>query len=430
MTRIGRAGFALIALLGTTSVFAAELPDGINTNVLRNLLQQAPVSGSIRGSYWSSSRTLDDREHLAVATLWLKATPKLGSNASLLVEGWVINQQLFREEETDGALREAYLDVSLGPVDLRVGKQIIAWGRADRINPTDNLTPRDFTLLVSEDDDQRLGPFAIKTTYYIGGFSLTGVWLPHFESDTIPLRQPPPLFTLREREPDETVGQWALKIEQTGKRVDWSFSYFDGFDPFPDLGIGQVSTARVDVLLRNHRIHVIGADAATTIGRYGLRGEMAYTFTEDAGGRNPEVKNPFFFLVVGGDRTFFEYLNINLQYIVRVVVNFRSPFQIQDFIQRNVAIQQAVQTNQLDRVQHGISLRLSHKWWNETLEGEVVGVFAITRGGYVIRPKVTYALTDRWKGVIGADIFRGPRPSFFDNLRDNSTAYAELRWSF
>jgi hypothetical protein len=367
---------------------------------------------------------------LAVAALWLKAAPQLGPHASLFIEGWVMNQQLFRREETTGELRAAYLDVSLSSLDLRLGKQIIAWGQADRINPTDNLTPRNFTRLFTEDDDQRLGTVAFKATYYFRGLALTGVWLPDFESDTIPLRRPPPAFTLHEREPGETLAQGAIKLGQSGKAVDWSVSYFDGFDLFPDLGIERIGPAGVDLLLRNHRIRVIGTDVATTLGRYGLRGEAAYTFTADSGGNNPAVKNPFLFLVVGGDRTFFTYLNVNLQYLFRVIVNFHSLFKIQDPLQQAVAIQQAVQTNQLDRIQHGVSLRISHKWFNETLEGEIVRVFAFTQGGYVLRSKLSYAVTDRWKVVIGADVFRGPRPSFFDNLRKNSAAYTELRWSF
>jgi hypothetical protein len=43
---------------------------------------------------------------------------------------------------------------------------------------------------------------------------------------------------------------------------------------------------------------------------------------------------------------------------------------------------------------------------------------------------VTYALTDRWKAIVGADVFQGDRRSFFGNLQDNTAAYAELRWSF
>jgi hypothetical protein len=230
--------------------------------------------------------------------------------------------------------------------------------------------------------------------------------------------------------PRGTLDQGAIRVEQTGQAVDWSLSYFDGFDLFPDLGIDQASAASVALLLRYHRIRVLGADAATTIGRYGLRGELAYTFTQDPTGTHPFVKNPFVFLVMGADRTFFEYLNMNVQYILRVVTNYRSPLEILDPLQRGVALQQAVLTNQLDRWQHAASLRLSHKWLHESLEGEVVGVLSFTRFGYVIRPKVTYAFTDRWKGVMGADVFGGDRHAFFGNLRDNTAAYAEFRWSF
>ncbi len=397
---------------------------------LGRLAEQANLTGSIRGGYWSSSRDRDDREHLATASLWLKVAPKLWPDASLLIEGWVRNEDLVHEEATDGALREAYIDVAIGPVDLRLGRQIIVWGRADRINPTDNLSPRDFTLLVPDDDDQRLGTAAIKATYHVGSLALSALWLPEFRPHTTPIRRPAPPVTIRERTPDSTLGQWAIRVEQTGKAVDWSVSCFDGFDLSPDGGLDRVTPSSVEVLLRHHRIRVIGADAAATVGRYGLRAKAAYTFTEDARGDRPDVKNPFFFLVLGGDRTFIEYLNINVQYFTRVISGYRSPFDIEDALRRTVAIQQAVVANQLDRVQHGVSLRISDKWLHETLEAELASALSLTRLDYALRPKVTYALTDRWKAILGADVFRGDRRSFFGNLRDNTTAYAELRWSF
>lgn len=113
-----------------------------------------------------------------------------------------------------------------------------------------------------------------------------------------------------------------MRVEQTGRAVDWSLSFFEGFDRSLDAKLGQISPAAVAVFLTHNRIQVIGADAATTIGRYGLRGEAAYTFTQDESGKNPLIKNPFFYLVLGGDRTFQEYLNINCQYFLRVVSNF------------------------------------------------------------------------------------------------------------
>jgi len=365
-----------------------------------------------------------------VTAAWLKVAPRLTPEVSLFAEGWVMGQDLFGSADAEGLLREAYLALRLGSVDVWIGKQIIVWGRADRINPTDNLTPRDFTLLVPDEDDQRFGTPAVRATYFLGSLSLTGIWLLGAEPDVVPIRRPPPPLSLGERSPGGALGQGAVRIDQTGKGIEWSLSYFDGFDRVPDLGIGRVGGSGVGLFLRPHRIRVLGGDLATTVGRYGLRAEAAYTFTEDSRGDDPHIKNPFFFMVAGGDRTFFEHLNVNLQYILRVVSRYRSPFSIQDPLTRAVAIEGALLTNQLDRVQHSVSVRLSDRWLNETLQAELAGIVTVHRVGFVLRPRVTYALSDHWRVAVGGDLFGGDPLAFLGNLRKNSTAFVEFRWSF
>ena len=397
---------------------------------LERLIEAGGLGGSLRVGYWSSSRTLDDRSDLGTGALWLRAAPRLGPNLSLFAEGWVRSQDVFGDGEPEGLLREAYLGVRYGTVDVRVGKQIIVWGRADRINPTDNLTPRDFTLLVPDDEDQRFGTAAVRAAYFRGGLSLTAIWLGDFEASEVPLRRPPAPLRIQEREPAGGIAQGAVRIEQTGSGVDWSLSYFDGLDTIPDLALDAAGLAGPVLVLRSHRVRVVGVDAATVVGPYGLRGEAAYTFTEDHSGDDPDVKNPFLFLVVGGDRTFLEHLNVNVQYVLRVVTGYRSPFAIADPLARDVAIQAALLANQLDHVQHSFSLRVSHRWLHETLEAELAAIVSVDRFGWVLRPRVTYALSDRWRVTVGGDLFGGERLSFFGNLRDNSAALAELRWSF
>lgn len=402
-----------------------DAPSGLSMERLRERLG---LTGSIRGGFWSSSRMLDDEKNIPTGSLWLKGAPSLWPNGAFRFEGWV--GRLHGDADLDLHLREGYLDLSAGPVDLRIGRQIIVWGRADRINPTDNLTPHDFTLLVPDDDDQRLGTLAVKGTYFIDQISMTALWLPRFEPDRVPLRRPPSPLFFSERQPDGGYRQGAFKVEQTGGALDWSVSYFHGFDPFPDIAIDFSPFPAINLALEHHPIDVIGADAAAAVGRFGLRAEVAYTFTEDRRGDDPEIKNPFLFLVVGGDRTFLESLNINVQYILHVVSRYRNPEEIPDPLRREVAAQQAVITNQIDRVQQGVSLRISDQWFNQTLEGELVGIVFFPRHDYALRPRVTYAFSDRWKGVIGADLFRGEERSFFGYLKENSTVYAELRWSF
>lgn len=421
--------FAALLALAPGAASAGDGPTVAGT--FTRLVDAVGLSGSLRTGVWTSDRQLDDKGPLAVSSLWLKAAPRLGADASLVVEGWVANEDLFRADATRGELREAYVQLSRGPLDLRIGKQIIAWGRADRINPTDTLTPRDYTRLFPEDDDLRFGTPAVKATYQLPrGLAMTGIALPVFAPTRIPIAPSPASVSVRERTPGAPVGQWALKLEQVGTRVDWSLSYFDGFDLIPDLGVDRLLPGSLDLLLRHERVRVIGADAATTLGPYGLRVETAYTFTEDAHGRDPFVKNPFLFMVVGADRTFFGDVNVNLQYIVRVISAFARPGDQATGVLRDVAIQSAVIANQLDAVQHATALRVSGRWLNQTLETEMALVLSFTRLDYALRPKIVYALSDRWRLTLGADIFRGAQPSLFGRLRDNTGAYAEVRWSF
>lgn len=394
------------------------------------LFERVQISGSLRGGYWSSSRTLDDRAHLATAAVWLKAESRLTSQVHLSVEGWVRGDDLTREQESWGELREAYLDVRLDTVDLRIGKQIIVWGRADRLNPTDNLTPRDFTLLAVDDDDQRVGTPAIRISYFFERFSLTGVWLPLFVPHTIPLPHLAPSVRLREQRSRPPFTQWAVKLDHAGGVVDWSLSYFDGYDLIPDLRLGRVTASPVPVTLTHNRLRVLGADAAGTLGRFGLRGEAAYTFTRDHQGRDPLVKNSFFFLVLGADRTFRESLNVNVQYLLRVLTRFRDVENLRDPFRRAAAVQIAAVTSQRDAVQHGASLRIGARWWHETLETECAALVSFTRLDVLLRPKVVYAVSDRWTVAVGGDVLRGSRRTVFGRVRKNSGAYVEVRYSF
>ena len=392
-----------------------------------SIVEQTDITGSLRGSYWSSSRSLDKKENLGVAALWLRGRSQLAPPVALVADGWLMNDDLFAARATRGLLREGYLDLRFGSLDVRAGQQIVAWGRADRINPTDNLTPRNFTLLVPEDSDQRTGTTGLKATYHLGDTSLTGIWLPTFQPHVIPIKTPRDPFILLPRDlPGEPVTQFAAKVEQTGGKFDWSLSFFDGFDLYPDLQVVGMTLTTVSVAQTYHRVQVVGADASTVWGPYGLRAEAAYTFTEHSSSN--QVKSPFFFMVVGADRTFLGTLNVNLQFVLRVIADYQNPINVADPARRAVAIEQATINSQLDRVQESITLRVSKKWLRETLETEVASIVGLSRLDYAVRPKVKYAITDRWRLTVGGDIFRGPDPSFFGRIRDTTTAYVELRW--
>lgn len=406
------------------AVLACLAPAAVVTAVFSGEARAEEITfgGLARSYYYSSSRELDGRNNLYGASLEPKLDLRFSPEAAIHAEGRVIAQHPWKD--SDASLREGYLDLALRDADFRLGKQIVKWGRADTINPTDNLTPSDYTLLYPEDDDLKSGISAAKATYNAAGYALTGIWLPRFKPSRIPL--PVPRAQTREILPPRNWehGEYAFKLDQSGGMVDWSLSYFDGYDPMPDLGAAD------RVTLTYPRVRAVGGDFASTFGKYGLRGEAAYFFTPDSSGEDPFRKNPFFFYVLGVDRSYGENLYLNFQFIQRVVTNFRDPHRVADPMLREVAVTGAVLNNQIDEVTNSLSLKLQYKMFYETLKAEVSGIYNITRSDYLIRPRLYYAITDRYSVVFGGDLYRGRKESFFGLLKDNSLGFVEFRAGF
>lgn len=398
-------------------------------SAVRDSLAQAGITGSLRAGYWSSNRRLDDEKDIGVASAWLKLDRKIDSGMGLFAEGYLANEDVFGDQNDTSRLREAYLEGRKGKLDFRIGKQIIAWGRTDRLNPTDNLTPRDATLLAADIDEDRFGSLATKASWNFDAFtSLAGVWLPEFRPNVVGLPSRSGMI-FQESVPDSSR-QWALKLDQSGKAIDWSVSWFDGFDLSADISPGPLTPAGQVVKLDHHRIRVLGADAATTHGSYRFALEGAYVRTEDADGTDPGIKNPFFYGVFGVERDYPDNLTVIVQAFTRQVMSYSNPEDIADPAARAIAVQQAVANNQYDRTQQGLSARIDKKWFNETLEGELAAAVLLNRDGYSLRPRVIYIWSDSVKFITGYEFFKGSDKTSYGLLEKNKTLYAELRYFF
>ena len=222
----------------------------------------------------------------------------------------------------------------------------------------------------------------------LGDTTLDLFWLPEFRPNRFAVRTPPGV-AMRDVDHAWEPAQVAAKLERTGADFDWSLSYFDGLDRNPDFALEPAALRLV-----HNRIRVLGADGAATVGRYGLRGEVAHVQTEDEDGDDPTVKNPFLFVVVGGDRSFFQYLNVNMQYFARVTLHHQDPRKIADPALRAAAVGGAVASGQLDPIQHGMSVRLAYQWLNETLDTEIAAIGVFGDGSIAVRPKIVYRWMD------------------------------------
>src|SRR5258706_7925967 len=152
----------LAALAGIASSRAAYADEpGVerdsSSRGLTGFLQDQRASGVLRADYCRASKSLDNDIGFLGATAQVKALPSFTEAVDGKLEMRVTNPAIGEGAATQSRLLEGYATVHFEKADLRVGKQIVPWGRADGINPTDNLTPRDFVVLLPFEEDQRFG---------------------------------------------------------------------------------------------------------------------------------------------------------------------------------------------------------------------------------------------------------------------------------
>ena len=428
---------------------------------MRASLERFGLSGSLAFDYYSSDHAIDDLENFPGVNLVLKQRLTVLEGVRWVGELRVLAQQIGHDDgeaqgsvrdlrysdETTAELREGYVEIARERWELRGGRQLIVWGRADELNPTDVITPKNFLLLLPEGQaGYRSGADALKVDYFLPwSVRATGVWLPVFSPSIIPISPLPPGVRLADRAPPVRFedGSAGVKLDRSGGKIDASLAYFYGFNLLPEAHIESASldqatrTLSADVALVHERQHMIGADFATTRGRFGYRGEVAYVLTNNPHGRSVESIVPYLYYVLGVERSFFTNFSVIVQFVGRWVPNrvdparaLANPNPVLGRAEFLAARQTFAINQQLDTVQSGWSLRLDKKFWNDTLDLELLGVHYLPRNDFFLRPRITYDVTDAWKATVGGEIFEGPIHSFFGRVKKNTGAFVELKYSF
>ncbi|MFI5395869.1 MAG: DUF1302 family protein [Candidatus Binatia bacterium] len=123
-------------------------------------------------------------------TLGINGGPTLKSDRTGLYS-W---DHTFQDISPAVDFEEAYFDVFLPSIDLRIGKQKVAWGKLDRTQPNDLINPLIYSDPFLDDEAERkIGVPALQASYYLPTASLvlpesrlTAVWVPKY----IPYRFP------------------------------------------------------------------------------------------------------------------------------------------------------------------------------------------------------------------------------------------------
>ena len=382
--------------------------------------------GECKLGFWSSNRNLDDRTNMPSALCAVSWKPRLSNDVRLGIDlhlGW---QDHLGTNSTNNRVREAYLEYDNSAVSLRLGRQTVAWGRADRINPTDVLSPKDFTLLSLDDEGQRMGIDAVKLRYALSPSFSASMVVARFAAHVTPRGALPMNLAVA----DAPNGpEWAVKLDHSGQGVDWSVSAFDGFDRFTryrlDMQNPSASVFRGDF----ERVRSIGADFASAQGAWTWRGEVSHSHLRPGCNVCPQYQRRVSAAVAGADLDFADTMNLNVQLFATRRSGFAAPSGAGGLLE---ALESGL--NRLNReygsLEHGITLRLSDRLLNDRLKWEISTVLDLTHGSRLIRPRAIWAINDRTKLGVGFDLYSGDAQSPFGALRKNQLGFVALSLVF
>ena len=387
-----------------------------------------------------------EKTHL-YSELWIRSLgfPQIRSSADLS------DNNLLRPLNLD--LREAYIDLYgfiLPDLDIRLGRQRVAWGTGDKINPTDNLNPYDLEDIW--DFGRHLGSDGMLASLYASDYTMNAAIFPFFTPAVLPVgewasllseeRELPPGITIANITdsiimPDNNLRQTfkgGLKIKKEFLGYDLSLSYVHGLDNLPIATSVKVVPAQnmgeVDIHteLIYPKMHIFGFDIAGALGSVGIWGEAAMFLPEEvklitdlsALGMGVQESialdnKPYVKVLIGTDYTFANGLYLNLQYL-HGFVHERGSENLADY------------------------LLFGSEW---LLFGDKIKIMPVAGAlvftdlgnfadnyGFIYTPEISYLPIDNTALSIGARLLQGNTETIFGQLKDNDEIYFKVKYSF
>lgn len=259
------------------------------------------------------------------------------------------------DEKVEIELGEAYLDLYLDTTDWRIGRQVVSWGTADGINPTNVINPRtpfSPAELLSEGALRGKPVLALLGAYYLpNGSSLTGVGIAEFvpaaggeemletlasrigaqvRGTPLPVAGPEPVPT------DGSQFEWAVRGEGLVSGHNVYVTYFRGWDDYPAawieyLPIPEDTFIPAGVAAKYRQVQKFGLATAGTIGDAGVWTELSYTvFDKLAALDGPGAlssNDPYLEAVIGADYSFKNGVTLSGQVIYHGGGSLLTPYK-------------------------------------------------------------------------------------------------------
>lgn len=380
-------------------------------------------SGEASASIWSSDRKLNDDEAIAVSRAESAVDWRPSESVSLRAEGWAMSApERLDGKRTSAGLKEMFAEARTLPCTPALGKKLISWGKTDALNPTDQLSPTNFRRLVAKDTSQREGVWGLHLNCAAGAGRVQAHLLDRFRFNDVPLAERAGIEFQNDK--PRLRATKALRYEAMGSSADWSVSFIDGHDLNPTLAVRSVSAQGVLVGRDATPMQMVGGDLAITHGKMVYRAEAAWVrYPGQMIGAHAQ-RRPYAYVVVQAEHGLGDRETVSVQAFGK---QLRGELHASgNPLLEQLQFAQGLLGNELDHRSYGLTLRYARPLWDSRADMDVFVVYARPRNDWMLRSRVTYALSDSLRISAGFDAFRGPAASYLGNLRANSLAFAEL----
>jgi len=336
--------------------------------------------------------------------------------------------------ENEFQLREAYLMWYPSWGEVKIGKQIHAWGAVDGNNPTDNLNPYDYYYMFLPGAERKVGTVSGSLKYYWNDWQFEGVFIPEHEGNRFPFGEtafpldfPMSAPKLMDEEPGSEFG---FRLQSTLVSSDFSLSYFDGRDrSFSYVG---VTDSMPSFFYR--KTSVLGFDLVSFVGDFTNRFEIAHFST---------------MIDVNPDMLYFDNASY-IQYAEQIEYTTSNDImlsvQLIGYIEGDISWQEiegnrSAQTSVPELIPGmgtpfatftdlGLSFSASANYYDDALELMGNTFIDLKDSQSMLGASVKYSPMDNWKLILSFSKFMGEEGTQFHEMEDFSHLKVGLEYHF
>ncbi|VAV85715.1 hypothetical protein MNBD_DELTA01-1796 [hydrothermal vent metagenome] len=336
-----------------------------------------------------------------------------------------------KDQETELELRETYLDVSLGNMDLRIGKQTIVWGEAVGLFFADQVNAKDLREFVLADFDDIRKPQWSALVEYTGDLShLEFVWIPVLEFNdygesgsefpvaiAVPMGVTPTVASTDE--PANNFNNSELGARFSYFLGGWDLTVFHLYTwDKTATNYRSITSPTLHTFNPNHeRLNISGFTVATEIRNIIFKTEFTYIKGKrfsiiDSSDSDGIVQADYIDYLIGMDYTILKKVEMNIQFMQKIIPDHDGRFFREEHI-KNTA-----------------SFRLKTGFYDNIIEPEILILSNLEETDLMIRPKVSFRGGQNWQLAVGADIFAGEEDGLFGQYDKNDRAYMKIDYNF